>query len=285
MLIERFGNFFEFIADHPQHHARETSFYRFIEGLTTPAFHEAKSAFEFGKEVPIAELGMISLPYEKMGAIDSMDLFGLDELLMFAFYYRNRGLYTHAADIGANLGLHSIVLSLCGFKVEAYEPDPEHYVKLVRNLKLNNITNCTAHEAAVSDKDGTMQFIRVLANTTSSHLSGSKADPYGDLEHFDVRVKEIRAIAERVDLLKIDAEGHEAVIIKGLSIDIWKRVDAFVEIGTSENAGLVYDYFDGTGVNIFSQKCGWARVETVDDMPFSYKEGGVFVSAKQLMPW
>ncbi|MDC0110820.1 FkbM family methyltransferase [Alphaproteobacteria bacterium] len=285
MLIQRFGNFFEFIADHPQHHARHTSFYRFIEGLTTPAFHEAKSTFEAGLEVSIAELGMISLPYEKMGAIDSMDLFGLDELLMFAFYYRNRGLYKHAADIGANLGLHSIVLSLCDFKVESYEPDPEHYVKLVRNLKLNNITDCAAHEAAVSDKDGTMQFVRVLANTTSSHLSGSKADPYGDLEHFDVRVKGIRAIAERVDLLKIDAEGHEAVIIKGLSIDVWKRVDAFVEIGTPENAGLVYDYFVGSGVNIFSQKCGWARAGSVDDMPFSYKEGGVFVSAKSVMPW
>jgi len=285
MLIDQLENFFEFIADHPQHHARDTSFYRFIEGITTPAFQEAKSRFESGRDVAIAELGSVRLPYEKMGAIDSIDLFGLDELLIFAFYYRNRGLYQHAADIGANLGLHSIVLSLCGIKVESYEPDPQHYVKLLRNLQLNNITDCSAHEAAVSDKESTMQFVRVLANTTSSHLSGSKADPYGDLEHFDVNVKGIRAIAERVDLLKIDAEGHEAVIIKGMPIDAWKRVDAFVEIGTPENAGLIYDYFVGTGVNIFSQKCSWARAKSVEDMPFSYKEGGVFVSGKSVMPW
>ena len=37
MLIERFGNLFEFLADHPKDHARDTSFYQFIEGLTTPA--------------------------------------------------------------------------------------------------------------------------------------------------------------------------------------------------------------------------------------------------------
>ena len=137
----------------------------------------------------------------------------------------------------------------------------------------------------MSDKDGTMQFVRVLGNTTSSHLAGAKANAYGDLEHFDVVVKEIRAIAERTDLLKIDAEGHESVILKGLPIDVWKRVDAFVEIGTEENAHLIYDYFSGTGVNIFSQKLGWARAESVNDVPFSYKEGGIFVSAKQVMPW
>ena len=285
MLIEHFENLFEFIADHPQHHARETSFYRFIEGLTTPAFHEAKSAFETGQEVLLFEVGPIQLPYKKMGAIDSIDLFGLDELLMFSFYYRNRGRYKYAADIGANLGLHSIVLSLCGLKVESYEPDPEHYAKLIDNLELNNITSCTAHEAAVSDQDGIMKFVRVLGNTSSNHLAGAKANAYGELEHFDVALKEVRAIAGRVDLFKIDAEGHEAVILKGIPIDEWKRVDAFVEIGSPENARLVYDHFSGTGINIFSQKCGWARAESLDSIPFSYKEGSVFISNKPVMPW
>jgi FkbM family methyltransferase len=285
MLLERFDTLFDFLADHPQHHARGSSFYKFVEGLTTHAFHEAQPAFEAGQQVPMAELGLITLPYEKMGAIDSIDLFGLDELLMFAFYYRNRGRYPRAADIGANLGLHSILLSKCGSKVEAYEPDPEHHAKLVRNLELNTITNCTSHQAAVSEKDGTMQFVRVLGNTTSSHLVGAKANPYGELKQFDVMVQDIRAIAERVDLFKIDAEGHEAVLLKALPLDVWTRVDALVEIGTPENARAVFDHFAGSGVKIFSQKRGWARVDSIDDVPFSYKEGGVFVSAKPVMPW
>ena len=285
MLVEHFGNLFEFLADHPQHHARGTSFYRFIEGLTTHAFHEAQPAFEPGQKIPMAELGLISLPYEKMGAIDSIDLFGLDELLMFSFYYRNRGRYARAADIGANIGLHSILLSLCGSKVEAYEPDPAHHAKLVRNLELNNITNCTAHQAAVSEKNGTMQFVRVLGNTTSSHLAGAKANPYGELERFDVAVHDINAIAERVDLFKIDAEGHEAVLLNALAIDAWSRVDAFVEIGTPENARAVFDRFHKTGVNIFSQKRCWTRVESIEDVPVTYKEGGIFISTKSVMPW
>jgi FkbM family methyltransferase len=285
MLVDRFDTLFEFLATCPQFHARGSAFYRFMEELTKYAFHEAQPAFEAGQKVPMAELGLISLPYEKMGAIDSIDLFGLDELLMFSFYYRNRGRYARAADIGANIGLHSIMLSKCGSRVEAYEPDPEHHAKMIRNLELNSIANCIAHQAAVSENDGKMQFVRVLGNTTSSHLAGAKANPYGELERFDVTVQDIRAIADRVDLFKIDAEGHEAVLLKALPLGVWRRVDAFVEIGTIENARAVFEHFSGTGINIFSQKSGWNRVESIDDVPISYKEGGVFVSAKPVMPW
>lgn len=48
---------------------------------------------------------------------------------------------------------------------------------------------------------------------------------------------------------------------------------------------MLVDHFAGTGVNIFSQKRGWNRVVSIDDVPLSYKEGGVFVSAKPVMPW
>jgi FkbM family methyltransferase len=285
MLVERFGNLLEFLADHPKQHARGTSLYRFLEGLTLPAFHEVQPEFEAGKPVPLAEIGPIVLPYEKMGAIDSIDLFGLDELLMFAFYYRNRNTYQRVADIGANLGLHSIVLSRCGMRVEAYEPDPAHEEKLRRNLALNGIDSCVVHKAAVSEKDGSMEFVRVLGNTTSSHLAGAKANPYGELERFAVDVRDIKVIAERVDLFKIDAEGHEAVLLSAIPVESWAKVDAFVEIGTEENARRIFEWFAGTNINIFSQKLGWGKVQSVEDLPCSYKEGGVFISAKLKMPW
>lgn len=285
MSLDHFKTLFEFLASVHRLHARDSALYRFVEPLTTAAFHEAQDDFEAGRPVPFAELGSIVLPYEKMGAIDSIDLFGLDELLMFAFYFKNRDRYARAADIGANLGLHSIVLSKCGMAVDAYEPDPAHHAKLLKNLERNCISDCTVHQSAVSDKVGTMQFVRVLGNTTSSHLAGAKANPYGELERFDVTVEDIRDIAARVDLFKIDAEGHEAVLLRAIPDEDWHRVDAFVEIGTPENAKAVYDRFAGSDVHIFAQKRGWARVRSIADVPISYKEGGVFVSAKDAMPW
>lgn len=285
MLLDQFKTLFQFLASVSQLHARDSALYRFIEPLTTAAFHEAQPEFEAKRAVPLAELGSLVLPYEKMGAIDSIDLFGLDELLMFAFYFKNRGRYARAADIGANLGLHSIVLAKCGMTVDAYEPDPAHHARLLKNLELNDVTSCTVHQSAVSEKVGTMQFVRVLGNTTSSHLAGAKANPYGELERFDVAVEDIRDIAESVDLFKIDAEGHEAVLLRALSDDAWMRVDAFVEIGTPENARAVYDRFADSGIHIFAQKRGWAPATSLADVPVSYKEGGVFISAKPAMPW
>jgi FkbM family methyltransferase len=285
MLLEKFDSLLEFLAAYPQHHARDSRFYRFIDGLARHAFRDAQPQFEAGRPVPLAELGGIVLPYEKMGAIDSVDLFGLDELLMFAFYHRNRGKYRRGADIGANIGLHSILLSRCGVRMEAFEPDPAHHAKLKRNLGLNGVGDCTAHMAAVSEKKGKMEFVRVLGNTTSSHLAGAKANAYGELERFEVDVHDVREIAARVDFMKIDAEGHEAVILNAVPLEQWRRLDAFVEIGTPQNAEAIFSRFAGTGVNVFSQKAGWSRAESIQQLPASYKEGGAFVSAKAAMPW
>jgi FkbM family methyltransferase len=250
------------------------------------AFEEARPEFEAGRPVPLGELGPIVFPYERRGAIDTIDEFGLDELLIFAFYWRNRGTYRAAVDIGANLGLHSIVLGKCGFKsIRAFEPDPKHLAKLRRNLALNRIDGCEVREAAVSDKDGRMEFVRVLGNTTGSHLAGAKSAPYGELERFEVPVVDCRKAVADVDLAKIDAEGHEAVLLKCLPDERWRSLDAIVEIGTEANARLVHERFATSGINLFSQKSGWERVTRLAQMPASYKEGSLFISAKNEMPW
>lgn len=285
MLLDKLQNLFAFLAAFPEQHARDSVFYNFADAVAKEAFREARPEFEVQNSVALAELGALRFPYEKMGAIDSVDLFGLDELLMFSFYHRNKGRYSRAADIGANLGLHSIMLSKCGIPTEAYEPDPQHYAKLVRNLEMNAVADCTPYMAAVSEKAGSMEFVRVLGNTTSSHLAGAKPNPYGNLERFDVKVIDVHEIADRVDFMKIDAEGHEVVLLGAISDVQWRKIDAFVEIGTAQNALAIFERFAGSGINVFSQKSGWKRVEDLAQMPNSYKEGGVFLSAKKSMPW
>ena len=278
--------FFTHLASNHRLHARQSDYYRRLDEQIRPAFHSARPAFEQAEPVELAEFGPVTLPYLKMGAIDSIDLFGLDELIMFSYYMRNRGRYRRAADIGANLGLHSILLAKCGVHVDAYEPDPKHFEKLQHNLHLNGVAEaCTPHMCAVSDRAGMTKFVRVLGNTTSSHILGAKPNPYGDLEYFDVTLEDVRDIAKIADFMKIDAEGHEAVILKALPIAAWERTDAFVEIGSTENANKVFEHFAGTPVNLYSQKYGWGRVEHIGQMPDSYKEGGIFVSAKPHMTW
>ncbi|HWB11905.1 MAG TPA: FkbM family methyltransferase [Pirellulales bacterium] len=229
--------------------------------------------------------GPLAFPYESMGAVDSLNLFDLDELILFSFYWRNRQRYRRVADIGANIGLHSIVMARCGFEVRSYEPDPRHFRLLKRNLAANACAAVTPVNAAVSRESGRMEFVRVLGNTTGSHLAGAKPAPYGDLERFPVDVAAFAPVLQWADLVKLDVEGHEAEIILGTTREHWLATDAVLEIGSEANARAVFDHLWPLGVGMFSQKQGWASVDDRSMMPTSYRDGSLFVTCRTEMPW
>lgn len=244
----------------------------------TPLREAQARPFAFGP------FGQIALPYHAMGARDTLDLFGLDELIIFAFYWANRARYRRVRDIGANVGLHSIILSRCGFEVTSFEPDPRHFAWLNEDLQLNHCATVRPVAAAVSDHDGRAEFVRVLGNTTGSHLAGAK-DSYGELEKFPVEIQSFPRVAADADLVKIDAEGHEPEILFALPTERWQRCDAMLEVGTARNAERIFQHFHGTGVHLFAQKIGWQAARSVADMPTSHREGSLFLSARAAMPW
>jgi FkbM family methyltransferase len=229
--------------------------------------------------------GGIIFPYYRMGTIDSLNLFDLDELIIFSFYWINRNRYRRVLDIGANIGLHSIVLSKCGYEVHAYEPDANHFNILKQYIELNNCKNVKLFNAAVSNKKGKLEFTRVLGNTTGSHLTGSKTNPYGMLEKFLVDVEDIRSIMPGADLIKLDAEGHEKEILLSTEYKDWENTDALVEVESKNNADYIYAHFKNLNINLFAQKNNWALVKKIENMPTGYKEGTLFVTKKDKMPW
>ena len=229
--------------------------------------------------------GDLVFPYHKMGAIDSLNLFDLDELIIFGFYWANRKRYRRVLDAGANIGLHSIILNKCGFDVRAYEPDPQHFEILQRNLVLNKCSGVQAFNAAVSSKAGEMEFVRVLGNTTANHLTGSKANPYGELERFPVKVEAIEPLVIWADLIKLDIEGHEKEVLLATNRDHWLNTDALVEVGNEDNAVAIYEHFMTLGIHLFSQKVNWQLVRNVADMPTNYHECTLFVTSRDWVPW
>ena len=278
----------EIIAELPSlsaQHARTTATYAAREKAVGEAVKASRFAQIEGARETLGDFGEIELPYYKMGAVDSLDLFGLDELIIFSFYWTNRHRYRRAADIGANLGLHSILMGKCGWQVRAFEPDPVHAQLLRRNLGLNRSATVELVEAAVSDKAGTLEFVRVLGNTTSSHLAGAKQNAYGQLERFPVRVESIASIMPSVDFVKMDAEGQEKTIILGTEAKHWSSTDMMVEIGSPENAAAIFQHLQNLGVHAFAQKLGWTEVKSLSDMPTSYKDGSLFITKLGAMPW
>ena len=278
-----FDLLFQTLGSNPALHTPGTPVYQLLKTVARAQIEPLFSNPEPTPQ-PFGPFGNLILPYTKMGAIDSLDLFGLDEMIIFAFYHANRGRYRRVIDIGANIGLHSIVMSRCDYEVRCFEPDPWHFSLLNRNLTANNTRSVSAFPAAISTTDGEAQFVRVLGNTTGSHLAGAK-DSYGEKEHFTVKTTAIASLLPGTDLAKIDAEGHEKVLLLTFTREVMQTLDVMVEVGSPANAAAIFHHFTAMGVNLFAQKIGWQPARTAADLPTSHREGSLFLSVKPAMPW
>lgn len=245
----------------------------------------------------------IAFPYVSMGKVDSLDLFGPTEMMLFAFYSHNRDRYSNALDIGANLGLHSVLMNRLGWNVKAFEPDNEIWGKCKENViangkwadctpfnksPLRNLNHVTEEflpiNAAVSDRDGEAQFTRVLNNLTGSCLVGSSKEPYGPLETITVKTVDCRPLFDWADLAKLDVEGHEGVLLKCLTTDHLTNLDLICELRGNKEAALVMDHIHSIGGTIYTQKNDWKPVQCMADMPVKHQEGSIFISSRG-GPW
>lgn len=279
------GDIISSLSSIPNSHSRDTMVYKILDEYVKAFISNSNLSSSENASVELGDLGTLNFPFQEFGAINSLDLFGLDELIIFSYYLVNRRKYKKVADIGANIGLHSVIMSLCGWNVLAVEPDPFHMNILKNNLNLNNlIQHVDTEEAAVSSVSGELEFVRVVGNTTSSHLAGAK-QPYGELVKFPVKVIAIKDMMKIFDFIKMDVEGVENEIIISTDNNDWKNTDMILEIGSDENAKVVFDHLKKIGVNCFSQKINWEKVKIVEEMPFSYKDGSLFISLSSSMNW
>jgi FkbM family methyltransferase len=200
----------------------------------------------------LGELGEIKFPYFKMGNIDSIKLFGLDELILFSFYYTNRNRYKKTLDLGANIGLHTLVMKKLGYQVTSYEPDSVHLAQIEKVMNLNDI--------------------RILGNTTGSHLLGSKNDVYGETEVINVEVDDILEVLTQgnFDFVKMDVEGHEAVLLNRITAQSIFKTDIMLEIGSEANAKEVFTILVDKKIPAYAQKINWEIFQVITPMGASF---------------
>jgi FkbM family methyltransferase len=276
---------FEKIANDNSAHIPGTKQYAEIKHLADsvvkPLFLDTDDS-----ETAFGPFGLLSFPFHSMGNVTSLNLFDIDELILFAFYHSKRTVYKKVLDLGANIGLHTLLMSRCDFEVIAVEPDPDHF----KILEKNTLKNCPPPgprllQAAVSDRNGEATFVRVHGNTTSSHLAGMKPSAYGDLSRFSVPTVDIRDLVSGIDFIKMDVEGHEVTVLSRLEAQDFQAIDIMMEIGSAANRDLVYEIAMKNNLHCCPQKTGWKPSQSIDDLPTSYKEGSLFLSSTKTTPW
>ncbi len=269
----------------PRDHAPNSPIYIFLSEIAKKVSFKLFGPGE-SKTIDLGEYGKLNFPFFSMGAINSTHLFGLDELILFSFYLKNKKKYKKVADLGANIGLHSIILTNLDFDVVSYEPDKIHVAKIKENFALNCAQKkIKVINKAVSTETGETEFIRLKGNSTGSHISGAKENYYGEVERIVVRTDSFKDIIRNYDFLKIDVEGHEADILLTTNNNDWQNTDAMIEVGSQKNSELIYEFFKDIKINLFSQKNSWNKVDGIHDMPRSYKDGSLFISNKKSVPW
>ena len=235
----------------------------------------------------LGELGNLNFPYFKMGNIDSGKLFGLDELILFSFYYANRNRFKKTLDLGANIGLHTLVMKKLGFQVISYEPDLIHLSQIEKVMNLNNLSTEGLTPKAISDKRGAMDYIRILGNTTGSHLLGSKDEVYGPREVVRVEVDDILEVLNegKFDFVKMDVEGHEVVLLNRITAQAIATTDIMLEIGSEKNAKEIFSTLSEKKIPAYAQKINWGRVEKLEDLPSHHTHGSLFLSMQGAPNW
>jgi len=276
---------FDYLADQHDSHARATSWWQFNSARAIEAAGSLRLFLVENAPFRLGPLDDLRFSFRQMGSINSLDLFGLDELLLFSYYWRNRKRYRNVVDLGANIGLHSILLGKMGMRVTSYEPDPSHMAELRANMAENGLPVAGLRESAVNVDGLPVEFVRVVGNTTGSHIAGAKSDPYGELERFTVKTTPIADAVADVDLVKMDVEGFEATLLEALPNEAFAEMDIIAEIGTPENARRIFKRFHETSVYMFTQKTNWQAAQYLGDLPTSHREGSVFLTVKSEMYW
>lgn len=123
----------------------------------------------------------------------------------------------NVVDVGANVGYYSLVAStLVGSsgRVYAFEPDPESFSYLTRNVDLNACRNVVPIRMAVSDRVGSASFVR--RNQDTGFLSGDAGSASVNVSTVSLDEFFAEQGWPTVGLVKMDVEGSERVALLGM---------------------------------------------------------------------
>jgi FkbM family methyltransferase len=136
------------------------------------------------------------------------------------------------ADLGAGIGYYSLIAARRvggNGRVYAFEPDPASFLYLRKNAELNRFQNIVLERQAVLDRPAAAELFLHKFHPGANSLFGNGGSP--------IQVKAVNLDAYfqdkgfRVDVLKMDIEGAEALALKGAERILGKnrRIKIFFE--------------------------------------------------------
>lgn len=125
-------------------------------------------------------------------------------------------------DVGANIGNHALYLAGSFDRVICFEPNPPVVARLRENIALSGASNIVVYAVGLGEEDGALPFHHNYAGNAGGGtfldadfpVSGTLPIRVGD---------EVLCDCGRVALLKVDVEGFEPFVFRGLRGTIAKH--------------------------------------------------------------
>lgn len=196
-------------------------------------------------------------------------------------------------DIGANIGYFSLLAASLGAKVYAFEPERKNFDYLLKNIELNKY-NIFAFPKAVSNKNGAAKLY--LCSYDSGHHTIHQNKGITEyrktsllrkclnlISRQEIQITTIRLddfVKEKVDIIKMDCEGSEALAFEGMD-----RI-----LRENQDIKLIVEFFPlllesmGSSPEDFINKILWYGFK-IEIIPFDYNAGETkkIVSYDELM--
>jgi FkbM family methyltransferase len=122
-------------------------------------------------------------------------------------------------DIGAHYGYYTILVGKRhpNCKIIAFEPVPENFEILKRNVALNQLKNTELHNLAISDSDGLRKFNVAEASDSCGFYEHPLAKTCKEIQVKTVCLDNFLKKTPKVPtIIKIDTEGHEVHVLQGM---------------------------------------------------------------------
>jgi FkbM family methyltransferase len=214
--------------------------------------------------------GVILQPFDNMPFINR-------EIYLTAVYTKFHKLTGDdvVLDVGAHVGVFTLMASRRARRVVAIEPHPFNYKLLLKNITFNKLVNVTPVNVALSNYCGSAKLY--IAEQSGSHSIEEKVvDRYKVKHGFDVdkyvevRVETLDDLVDELGLdevtfIKVDAEGSELNVLKGAERTL-KENDAFLSIAAYHVPNELHEisnFLRDIGYEVFIRRLGESRAPYV----------------------